>query len=203
MTPSYGKFFAGLLLIVFSATGCVAEAIPPSASPNEPSESSVPVDLAKEFRSIADASCQMAYEIGVTEVVVGAPNRLVLFPESYSYNDFSAAVVSDDGDGAPIWSTEDFVVCVDSINYSMAEEGGSQYELIISGDLDAGKLRSEYSVEGYGLVVTDYTVRDGVIIEVKSSFEDSQTVTEVQYGLPSEQDMEHFRNAIDAFLSSE
>jgi len=161
------------------------------------------VDLDKEFRTIVDASCDKAYEVGVTETLVGKDSRLVLVPQSEAYNDFTAAVVNDAGGITPIWSTEEFAVCIDSINFSMSEDGGSTYAIAVSGDFAAGKLRSEYIVEDYGTFITDYVIVDGLIIEVTSETPGATTTKTIRYGMPSEIDIERFREAIDSFLESE
>jgi hypothetical protein len=121
---------------------------------------------------------------------------------SYLYNDFFAAVVNDDGGVEPIWSTESFAVCIDYINFMMTEESGSEYELLVSGDIASGSLKSEYFVEDYGTIVTNYEVKEGVFQEVRTKSPDSESVTLVEYGTPSEQDIERFREAIDLFLAT-
>jgi|688.fasta_scaffold187024_1 hypothetical protein len=176
-----------------------------STAPSKPESSdSAPdtADLYVEFRKIAETSCERAYAEGVTERVVGSPDRLVLLPVSYLYNDFFAAVVNDDGGVEPIWSTESFAVCIDYINFMMTEESGSEYELLVSGDIASGSLKSEYFVEDYGTIVTNYEVKEGVFQEVRTKSPDSESVTLVEYGTPSEQDIERFREAIDLFLAT-
>lgn len=192
---------------VFLVAGCAQDPGALEASPRPTADStSSPItqaDLDKEFRTIVDASCDRAYEVGVTESMVGSDTRLVLVPQAQAYNDFTAAAVSDDVGLTPIWSTEDFGVCIDSINFSMSEDGGSVYAITVSGDLAAGQLRSEYSVEDYGVFITDYLVVDGLISEVTSTTPDSTTTKIIRYGMPSEVDLKHFRDAIDEFLASE
>ncbi len=207
----------GLATIAVSAcflvTGCAPEpanvvAVPtqtpsqtPTAEATTPSESNV--DLDKEFRKIVDASCDKASDVGVTETLVGQDRRLVWVPESEAYNDFTAAAVNDTEGIAPIWSSEVFAVCIDAINFSMLEEGGSTYAITVSGDLAAGTLHSEYTLENYGTFITDYVIVDGLIIGVTSETPASTTVKTIRYGMPSMRDIEHFREAIDEFLASE
>jgi hypothetical protein len=187
-------------------TACATESAPDSSTPSSKPESSDSApdtaDLYLEFRKIAETSCEKAYAEGVTERVVGSPDRLVLLPVSYLYNDFFAAVVNDDGGVEPIWSTESFAVCIDYINFMMMEESGSDYELLVSGDIASGSLKSEYFIEDYGTIVTYYQVKEGVFEEVRTKSPDSESVTLVEYGTPSGQDIEHFREAIDLFLAS-
>ncbi len=193
---------ASLLLV-----GCAPESSVVVTTPSPTSDSSqkpaAEVDFDAEFRTIVDASCDKAYEIGVTETLVGKDSRLVLVPQSEAYNDFTAAVVNDAGGITPIWSTEEFAVCIDSINFSMSEDGGSTYAIAVSGDLAAGTLRSEYSVEDYGTFITDYVIVDGLITEVTSQTPGATTVKTIRYGMPSDVDIEHFRKAIDLFMASE
>jgi hypothetical protein len=85
----------------------------------------------------------------------------------------------------------------------MAEESNSEYEIVVSGDLAGGNLRSEYQVDDYGTIVTDYVVEDGFFVEVRTMSPETKTVTLVEYGTPSEADIESFREAIDLFLSGE
>ena len=192
-----------LVLGIVVTTGCAAidspSSILPSALPSPSAEQAA--DLVDEFRMIADASCEMAREIGVTERADGTNLRSVLVPESYSYNDFFAAVISDSGGQEPIWTIEDFISCVDYINFIMAEEGGSEYEISLSGNIADGLIRSEYEVDDYGTVVMDYVVRDGVFVEVMITSPESTSNVYIEYGTPSEQDIESFREAIDIWIA--
>jgi hypothetical protein len=122
---------------------------------------------------------------------------------SYLYNDFFAAVVNDEGGVEPIWSTEIFSACADHINFLMAEESNSEYEIQVSGDLAGGKLRAEYQGGDYGTIVTDYVVVDGFFVEVTTNSAEAKQATVLEYGTPSEADIESFREAIDLFLSNE
>ena len=112
-------------------------------------------------------------------------------------------MVNDDGGVEPIWSTEVFSVCIDHINFLMAEDSDSEYEVLVSGDLAAGNLRAEYEVADFGTIVSDYVVEDGVFVEVRTKSPDTESVTVAEYGTPSEADIESFREAIDLFLASE
>jgi hypothetical protein len=192
----------GVLFFTACATGSAPNSITPSSKPESSDSAPDTAGLYLEFRKIAEASCEKAYAEGVTERVVGSQDRLVLLPVSYLYNDFFAAVVNDDGGVEPIWSTESFAVCIDYINFMMMEESGSDYELLVSGDIASGSLKSEYFIEDYGTIVTYYKVKEGVFEEVRTKSPDSESVTLVEYGTPSEQDIEHFREAIDLFLAS-
>ena len=188
-------------------SGCSAPSTPnattPSSSPESSEPASATVDPYLEFRKIAETSCNKAYDEGVTETVEGVPNRLVLLPVSFLYNDFFAAVVSDEGGVGPIWSSELFAVCVDYVNFMMAEESGSEYEIVVSGDTTSGPIRTEYTVEDYGAIVTEFKLKDGVFIEAWTQSPESESVTLIEYGIPSEQDIEHFREAIDLFLAEQ
>jgi hypothetical protein len=196
-----------LTLGVFFLAGCAAGSLPetssPSTSPSPSASAEGNVDLPEEFRKIAKVSCDKAYEEGVTERSESSTDRLVLLPVSYLYNDFFAAVVNDDGGVEPIWSTEVFSVCIDHINFLMAEDSDSEYEVLVSGDLAAGNLRAEYEVADFGTIVSDYVVEDGVFVEVRTKSPDTESVTVAEYGTPSEADIESFREAIDLFLASE
>jgi hypothetical protein len=196
-----------LTLGVFFLAGCAAGSVPetssPSTSPSPSASAEENIDLSEEFRKIAKVSCDKAYEEGVTERSESSTDRLVLLPVSYLYNDFFAAVVNDDGGVEPIWSTEVFSVCIDHINFLMAEDSDSEYEVLVSGDLAAGNLRAEYEVADFGTIVSDYVVKDGVFVEVRTKSPDTESVTVAEYGTPSEADIESFREAIDLFLASE
>lgn len=193
-----------VLISILVTTGCTVSTQPSSNLPSpDPSPSTEQVkDLGDEFRVIADASCQMARETGVTERADGTTTRSVLVPDIYAYKDFFAAVISDTGGQEPIWTIEDFASCVDFINYVMAEEIGSEYEILVSGDLEAGLIRSEYVVEDFGSVSMDYVVKDGLFVEVLVTSPDSTTKIYIEYGAPSEQDIQYFREAIDLWVSS-
>ena len=198
------SFAICVLIAILVTTGCTVNTQPSSNLPSPvPSPSTEQVeDIGDEFRVIADASCQMARETGVTERADGTNTRSVLVPDIYAYNDFFAAVISDTCGQEPIWTIEDFASCVDFINYVMAEEVGSEYEILVSGDLEAGLIRSEYVVDDFGSVFMDYVVKDGVFVEVLVTSPDSKTKIYIEYGTPSEQDIQYFRDAIDLWLSS-
>jgi hypothetical protein len=193
-----------VLISIFVTTGCAVNTQtslnPPSPTPSASADEVK--DIGDEFRAIADASCQLARETGVTERADGTTSRSVLVPDIYAYNDFFAAVVSDAGGQEPIWTVEDFASCVDFINYVMAEESGSEYEILLSGDLDSGLIRSEYVVDDSSSVLMDYVVKDGVFVEVLVTSPDSSTKIFIEYGAPSDQDIQYFREAIDLWLSS-
>ena len=195
----------GLTIVVALLGGCASVATPSDSSPL-PSSSADAIDastLALEFQKIAASSCDRAYDEGVTERVDGIANRLVLLPVSYLYNDFFAAVVNDEGGVEPIWSTEIFSACADHINFLMAEESNSEYEIQVSGDLAGGTLRAEYQGGDYGTIVTDYVVVDGFFVEVTTTSAEAKQATVLEYGTPSEADIESFREAIDLFLSNQ
>ena len=194
----------GAVLLLGGCTTAEPQAtIPPVTTPTSSASQDVAVNLDKEFRTIVDASCDRAYEVGVTESVVGSDTRLVLVPVANAYNEFTAAVVNNDAGLTPIWSTEEFAVCIDSINFSMSEEGGSEYAIAVSGDFAAGQLRSEYIVDDYGTFITDYVVVDGLITEVTSTTPESTSAKTIRYGMPSDADVRHFQEAIDAFLADQ
>lgn len=195
----------GLTIVVALLGGCASVATPSDSSPL-PSSSSDAIDastLALEFQKIAASSCDRAYDEGVTERVDGIANRRVLLPVSYLYNDFFAAVVNDEGGVEPVWSTEIFSACADHINFLMAEESNSEYEIQVSGDLAGGTLRAEYQSADYGTIVTDYVVVDGFFVEVTTTSAEAKQATILEYGTPSEADIESFREAIDLFLSNQ
>jgi hypothetical protein len=193
----------GVFFLSGCGTGSLTETSSPKPLPSDSPSSEENVDLTKSFREIAKTSCDRAYEEGVTERIQGQTDRLVLLPASYLYNDFFAAVVNDDGGVEPIWSTEMFSVCIDHINFLMAEESDSKYEIFVSGDLAKGVLQSEYKASENGIIVMDYVIKDGVFAEVRTNSPETEYVTLINYGTPSEADIESFREAIDLFLASE
>lgn len=192
---------AGVLFLSACSTESTPNSSTPSSSPISSEPTLATADPYLEFRKIAETSCNKAYDEGVTERVVGVSNRLVLLPVSFLYNDFFAAVVSDEEGVEPIWSSELFAVCVDYVNFMMAEESGSEYEIVVSGDSTIGPLRSEYTIEDCGTIVTEFKLEDGVFIEAWTKSPESESVTLIEYGIPSDQDIVHFREAIDLFLA--
>lgn len=193
----------GALMLAGCATGSSPEASAPETTPMPSTTGGVTTDLSEELRKFAQASCDRALQEGVTERVDDSGDRLVLVPASFIYNDFSAAVVNDDGGVEPVWSTEVFWSCYEHINFSLSEDAGSVYEIHVSGDLASGTLMSERVFADYGTVVSEYVIKGGVFVEVKTSHPDGESVTVIEYGVPSEQDRDSFRQAIDTFLSSE
>ncbi len=204
MKRSIPIYFLLALFAILSTSGCTASTTPssnlPVSSPSAPAE--LESDLRNEFRQIADASCQKARDIGVTERGAdGTTTRLVLVPETFLYKDFFAAVISDTGGQEPIWTVEDFISCLDSVNFLMAEEVGAEYEISVSGNQADGLIRSEYVVDDLLVVTRDYLVRNGVFVEVVVTSPDSSTKILIDYGTPAEQDIVYFREAIDLWLA--
>lgn len=193
-----------LLASVLLLAGCISDSAPASLEPSPlpDSPASENTDLAQGFRLIADTSCQMSYDIGVTEIVLGTTNRSVMVPEAYIYNDFFAAVISDEGGLEPIWSPDNFVSCFDYVNFVSAEEVGAEYEILLSGDLDSGLITSEYKLEESGSIIMNYVVKDGVFVRVTVTSPSSTTEYIIKYGLPSETDIAYFQEAIDSWLAS-
>ncbi len=193
-----------MVFSILATSGCTASTTPssnlPSSSPSALAE--LDSDLRNEFRLIADASCQKARDIGVTERGAdGTTTRLVLVPDTLLYKDFFAAVISDTGGKEPIWTVEDFISCLDSVNFLMAEEVGAEYEISVSGNQADGLIRSEYVVDDVVVVTRDYLVRDGVFVEVVVTSPDSSAKILIDYGTPADPDIVYFREAIDLWLA--
>jgi hypothetical protein len=110
-------------------------------------------------------------------------------------------VISDTGGQEPIWTVEDFISCLDSVNFLMAEEVGAEYEISLSGNQSDGLIRSEYAVDDLVVVTRDYLVRNGVFVEVVVTSPDSSAKILIDYGTPAEQDIVFFREAIDLWLA--
>jgi hypothetical protein len=171
-----------------------------TASPTAPAVA-VPDDVEGSFRRIADASCEKANAEGVTESAVDGSGRLILVPKGQGYEDFSAASISDSGVGELIWSTEVFYACNASIGFSFSDESGSDY-----GTIEFNETDGSYTVtvgEAGSEFVATYTVQDGLIRTGSSTRDGEALVLDVEYGMPSETDIQILRDTVDAFLAED
>jgi hypothetical protein len=194
---------AGLIL-----AGCAAvdqEAIPtatpqPTSSPTS-SGIAEPADVTAAFRVFAHASCDKANAEGVVESSWGGTQKAILIPKSMAYKDFNAVFVDENGVPALIWETDSFASCKASNGFAMAEESGSAYETDLRFNLDDGTFESVLD-QGEGQTVTfRYTVVDGLFVSQDIDADWGQTTVEITYGIPSEDDIEFLRSAVDAFLA--
>lgn len=193
------------------ATGCASQPGPTTSptSPTQPSPTTsptatafpIPDDIKAAFREIADASCATASADGVTEIATSGSGRLILVPKKDAYQDFSAVSVGESGVGELIWSTEVFYACNASIGFSYSDESNSDYGLI---EFDASDGSYTVSVgEGKDAYIADYTVSDGLIRTGSSTNGGETTVLTVEYGMPSEADIQILRDAVDGFLAED
>lgn len=205
--------FGASVLVLAALSGCAGTApTDPSGIPTQqplpsvttsPTATAFPIpdDIAGSFREIADASCATAATEGVTEIATDGSGRLILVPKEDAYQDFSAVSVGTSGVGELVWSTEEFYACNASIGFSYSDESNSEYGLIEFDESDGS-----YTVtvgEGKDAFVADYAVSDGLIRTGSSTNGGETTVLTVEYGMPSEADIEILRAAVDAFLDEE
>jgi len=200
---------AGLIL-----AGCAAvdqEAIPtatpqPTSSPSSPTTPATPAitapeDVTAAFREIAHASCDKAAAEGVVESSWDGTQKAILVPKSMAYQDYSAVFVDENGAPALIFSAENFASCGASSGFLQAEEAGDTYDIDLSFNLEDGTFESVLD-QGEGQSVTfRYTVVDGLFVSQDIDADWGQTTVEITYGIPSEDDIEFLRSAVDAFLA--
>lgn len=194
--------------LMFAVAGCAGSPVATltsteqtAAATPEPTTIAVPDDVAGTFRTIADASCEKAYADGVTESATDGSGRLILVPKDQGYQDFSAASISDSGVGELIWSTEVFYACNASIGFSFSDESGSNY-----GTIEFNETDGSYTVtvgEAGSEFVANYTVIDGLIRTGSSTRDGEAVVLDVEYGMPSEADIQILRDTVDAFLAED
>lgn len=205
--------FGASALFLAVLSGCAGTAptgptVMPTQQPDpsvttSPTTTAIPVpdDIAAAFREIADASCATASAEGVTEIATGGSGRMILVPKADAYLDFSAVSVGTSGVGELIWSTEEFYACNASIGFSYSDESNSEYGLI---EFDASDGSYTVTVgEGKDAFVAEYTVSDGLIRTGSSTNGGETTVLTVEYGMPSDADIEILRAAVDAFLAED
>jgi hypothetical protein len=178
----------------------------PSSSPSSPTTPATPAitapeDVTAAFREIAHASCDKAAAEGVVESSWDGTQKAILVPKSMAYQDYSAVFVDENGVPALIFSAENFASCGASSGFLQAEEAGDTYDIDLSFNLEDGTFESVLD-QGEGQSVTfRYTVADGVFVSQDIDADWGQTTVEITYGIPSEDDIEFLRSAVDAFLA--
>ncbi len=161
----------------------------------------IPDDVEAAFREIADASCAKASAEGVTEIAADESGRLILVPKEDAYQDFSAVSVGMSGVGELVWSTEEFYACNASIGFSYSDESNSEYGLI---EFDPSEGSYTVTVgEGKDAFIAEYSVSEGLIRSGASTSGGTTVLLTVNYGMPSETDIEILRATVDAFLAEE
>jgi hypothetical protein len=207
------KTFGTSVLVLAALSGCAGAApTEPPATPTQqpgptmttsPTATAFPVpdDVEGTFREIADASCEKASAEGVTEAGIDGGARLILVPKDQAYQDFSAVSIGASGVGQLIWSTEEFFACNASIGFSFADESNGEY-----GDIEFDSSDGSYSVtvgEGNDAYIAEYAVSDGLIRTGASVSGGERFVFGVEYGMPSEADIQILRDTVDAFLAED
>jgi hypothetical protein len=107
--------------------------------------------------------------------------RSLLVLDTYSHKDFFAAVINDAGGQESMWTEEDLISCLDSINFVMAKEVGAECEISLSGYVTDGRIRSEYVVYELFSVTRDYVAREKVFVEFVFNSPDSVTQMLIEY----------------------
>ena len=203
---------AGLLI-----TGCATSA--PSDSPSATPETTgsptatapdtatasptpTPVDVVAAFREIADASCDRANAEGIVERTADGSQKSILIPKSTAYQDFNAAFYSKDEGASLIWSTENFGACIDSINFSLADEGGTTYKLDVTFNSADGTFTTSVDQgRNQKPFLSTYTVGNGVLVSRHIDADWGQMDVDFVYGMPSDEDIAILHDAVDAFLA--
>jgi hypothetical protein len=203
---------AGLLL-----AGCATSA--PSDSPSATPETTgsptatapdtatasptaAPADVAAAFRKIADASCDRANAEGIVELAADGSQKSILIPKSMAYQDFNAAFYSEDEGASLIWSTENFGACIDSINFSLADEGGTTYKLDVTFNSADGTFTTSVDQgRNQKPFLSTYTVENGVLVSRHIDADWGQMDVDFVYGMPSDEDIAILHDAVDAFLA--
>jgi hypothetical protein len=191
-------------------TGCAAgnQAAIPTATPqptSSPTSSGIaePADVTAAFREFAHASCDRANAEGVVEYAWDGTQKAILIPKSMAYNDFNAVFVDDTGIPALIWETDTFASCRESNGFALAEEAGGEYETDVTFNTADGTFQTVLD-QGEGQTVTfRYTVVDGVFVSQDIDADWGETTVEITYGIPSEDDIEFLRSAVDTFLAED
>lgn len=199
---------AATVVAVFALAGCASAPVP-TASPTigspdpRPTVSDVPADPSAAFREIADASCDRANAEGVVETTADGAASNILVPKANAYQDFNAVAVSEDDGWSLIWSTEEFTVCNASVGYSMSEESGGDYALVVTFNQSDGTFSTVYDGgEGY-VFESSYAVDGGVFTQATLGPADNPLVMNITYGMPTDEQIAVLHSAVDAFLAEE
>lgn len=186
------KRIALALALVGLLTGCSN----PTPSPN-PTKTKTQAEIETEFLQIAEDSCNKAQTENIVEQVEDG-SKIIALAKSNAYRDYSAIYLDPDGKVQVIYELE-LTVCGPGYLISMMEEANHDN----SGDYEHHiKLNSDgtytWSQHSYGtdnaLEDTIFTVTDGLITAADAPAYNYS----FSYGPISDEDMEIFRNAIDA-----
>lgn len=188
----------GLLVLL---TGCSTPEVKPTPTPTA---TQTQAEIEAEFYKIADDSCAKAQKENIVERFVNnEPEVIIALARDNAYLDYSAIYIDNKGKAQVLYELE-LTVCWPGYLISMMEEANhdntGDYEHYVKKNSD-GKFtwtQSSYSEEGPKLTDTIYEAANGVF--VKATPEDSANTRSFEYGPISEQDMQTFKDAIDAEL---
>ena len=197
---------AGVAVLILAGCAAGNQGAIPTATPqptSSPTSSDIaePADVTAAFREFAHASCDKANAEGVVESAWDGTQKSILIPKSMAYKDFNAVFVDDTGIPALIWETDSFASCNVSNAFALAEEAGGEYETDVTFNSADGTFETVLD-QGEGQSVSfRYTVVDGLFVSQDIDADWGETTVEITYGIPSEDDIEFLRSAVDAFLA--
>jgi hypothetical protein len=188
---------AGAVGLTLFLTGCAQSA--PTASWTAPGIRAV-APLA-EFAAVSKASCDKAMAEGVVEKSTSTEGfTLVLVPQDQGYQDFSAAFLAEPDDYQLIYETDAFSACYASMQFSLAEESGSAFEIEVEYDPSDGSFVTTQDLGEFGMSRLEYQTKDGLFTGVKTLGELNADPRSITYGY-SEQDLQILITAVDEYLA--
>lgn len=184
-----------------SPTGTPSDSQEPTSSPTS-TIIAEPADATEAFREIAYASCDKANAEGVVESSWGGTQKAILIPKSIAYKDFNAVFVDENGVPALIWETDSFAACYESNGFALAEEAGQEVEIDLTFNEADGTFQTTLDQgPDQDLFVATYSVSNGLIVQQHIDADWGETTIEITYGMPSDDDIEFLRTAVDEFLA--
>lgn len=190
----------GLLVLL---TGCASPDSKPSPTPTPP-KTQTQAEIETEFYKIADDSCAAAQKENIIERFINdEPSRIIALAKDNAYLDYSAIYIDNKGKVQVLYELE-LTACWPGYLISMMEEANhdntGDYEHYVKKNADGTFVwtQSRYSEEGPSLEDTIFEVKDGLFS--KATPADVKNTRSFEYGPISDEDMQVFKDAIDAEL---
>jgi hypothetical protein len=186
---------------IFLLAGCAASKPEPTPTPTA---TQTQAEIEAEFYKIADDSCAKAQKENIVERFVNnEPEVIIALARENAYRDYSAIYIDNKGKVQVIYELE-LTVCWPGYLISMMEEAHhdntGDYEHYVKKNADGTFTwtQSSYSEEGPKLKDTIYAAANGLF--VKATPEDAVNTRSFEYGPLSDEEMQTFKDAIDAEL---
>ena len=185
---SFAALAACLALASCSSSPNEAAPISPNPSPTSTggasslsSEPSSDPQSLLDFEEVLASSCLKALEEGVEESSEDFAFSLLLFPEEYSIDGFSAVQYDmQTEDVSLVWETDAFYVCYFSNQIGLAQEFG-----------DSVSMSFQATANGFGIVDETFGEPYSYQLEIQNdsvvSVDDGNSVWKIRYGIGQDQ----------------